>query len=189
MTTTTINPHPTTRAVRTLGLTGLAGGTLTVVAAASEYVFGLWENSSVDGFFVVTAVGIVLMTASVIGLLRSDVPATMATRLALRAAVLGLAVFAAGHALAGFHPASEDTLLMPVGGLFSTVGMLVAGILVRKSARWTGIGRFTPLLCGLYPLVILIPAFAIFGDGNMPAIMGFGAVWALFGAAVARLGH
>lgn len=67
--------------------------------------------------------------------------------------------------------------------------MLLAGILVLKAGRWAGKDRFTPLLCGLYPLVILIPVFVIFGDGNMPAIVGFGVVWALFGAAVARLGH
>jgi hypothetical protein len=78
---------------------------------------------------------------------------------------------------------------MPVGGIFSTVGMLLAGILVLRAGRWEGKGRFTPLLCGLYPLVVLIPAFVIFGDGNMPAIVGFGVVWALFGAAVAHQGE
>jgi hypothetical protein len=39
---------------------------------------------------------------------------------------------------------------MPVGGSFITVGLLLAGILVLKAGRWAG-GRFTPLLCGLYP--------------------------------------
>jgi hypothetical protein len=187
MTTTMIAPR-TARAVRPLGLTGLAGGVMTVLVAGCEQVFGLWDNSSLDGFFVFEAVAIVLTIAPVIGLLRSDVPTNVPTMLALRAAALGLAVFAAGHFLAGFHPASKDNALMPVGGIFSTVGMLLAGILVLKAGRWAGTGRFTPLLCGLYPLVVLIPAFVIFGDGNMPAIVGFGVVWALFGTAVARLG-
>jgi hypothetical protein len=186
--TTTMIDQKTAPAVRPLGVIGLAGGILTVLGAGYEQAFGLWDNNSVDGFFVVQAVAIVLTIASVIGLLRSDVPTNLATRLALRAAALGLVVFAAGHFLGGFHPASEDTPLMPVGGMFSTVGMLVAGVLVLKAGRWTGNDRFTPLLCGLYPIVILIPAFVIFGDGNMPAIVGFGVVWALFGAAVARLG-
>jgi hypothetical protein len=187
MTTTTFAPR-TARAVRPLGLTGLAGGILTVLTAGYEQVFGLWDNSSLDGFFVFEAVAIVLTTASVIGLLRSDVPTNAATRLTLRAAALGLAVFAAGQLLAGFHPAGKDNVLMPVGAVFSSLGMLLAGILVLKAGRWAGTGRFTPLLCGLYPPVVLLPAFVIFGEGNMPAIVGFGVVWALFGDAVARLG-
>lgn len=187
--TTKIVTARTARAVRPLGLIGLAGGILTVLGAGYEQIFGLWENSTQDGFFVVEAVAIVLTIAAVIGLLRSDVTTNLATRLALRAAALGLAVFAAGHFLAGFHLASHDTALMPVGGIFSTVGMLLAGILVLRAGRWEGKGRFTPLLCGLYPLVVLIPAFVIFGDGNMPAIVGFGVVWALFGAAVAHQGE
>jgi hypothetical protein len=185
--TTTIHPHPHARAVRPLGLIGLAGGVLTVAGAAYERAFGLWDNSTLDGFFVVEAAALMLSIAAVVGLLRSDLPTNVATRLALRAAALGLAVFAAGHFLAGFHVVSEDTPLMPVGGIFSTIGMLVAGILVLTAGRWTGPSRFTPLLCGLYPPVVLIPAFVVFGDGNMPAIIGFGVVWALFGAAVARL--
>jgi hypothetical protein len=77
---------------------------------------------------------------------------------------------------------------MPVGGIFSSVGMLVAGILLLAGGRWAGSGRFTALLCGLYPFLVLMPVFVIVGDGNKPAIVGFGVVCALFGAAVARLG-
>jgi hypothetical protein len=58
--------------------------------AGFEQGFGLWDNSSLDGFFVVQAVAIVLTIASVIGLLRSDVPTDVVTRLALRAAAIGI---------------------------------------------------------------------------------------------------
>jgi hypothetical protein len=34
--------------------------------------------------------------------------------------------------------------------MFSTLGLLVAGILVLKDGPWAGPGRFTPLPCGLY---------------------------------------
>jgi hypothetical protein len=187
MTTTMIAPR-TARAVRPLGLTGLAGGILTVLVAGYGSVADLTANDSFDAFFAVEGIALVLTMATVVGLLRTEVPANLATRLALRAAAFGLAVFAAGHLLAGFHPASEDTPLMPVGGIFSSVGMLIAGLLLLSGRRWAGYGRFTALLCGLYPFVVLMPVFVIVGDGNKPAIVGFGVVWALFGAAVARLG-
>lgn len=186
--TTTLTAPRTARAVHPLGLTGLAGGILTVLVAGYDTVADLPANDSFDAFFAVEGVALALTVASVVGLLLSDVAATLPSRLALRAAALGLAVFAAGHLLAGFHPASEETPLMPVGGVFSSVGMLAAGVLVLAGRSWAGPARFTPLLCGLYPFVVLIPVFAIVGDGNKPAIAGFGLVWALFGAAVARLG-
>ncbi len=188
MTTTKIDQHPTTRAVRPLGLTGLAGGILTVLVAGYDSVADLTANDSFEAFFAIEGVALVLTLAAVVGLLRTEVPANLATRLALRAAAFGLAVFAAGHLLAGFHPASDNNPLMPVGGIFSSVGMLVAGILLIKGGSWAGPGRFTALMCGLYPFVVLVPVFVIAGDGNKPAIVGFGVVWALFGAAVARIG-
>jgi hypothetical protein len=188
--TTTLNHRPQTVShVRTLGRVGLAGGVMTIAATIIDPTIGLGDTSSWDGFFVVEGLAVALSIASVLGLLRSDVPANVATRLALRAAAIGLAVFAAGHLLAGFNPASEDTPLMPVGGMFSTVGMLVAAVLVLRSGRWAGPDRFTPLACGLYPVLVLIPAFVVFGDGNMAAIAGFGLVWALFGLGVTRLGE
>jgi hypothetical protein len=186
--TTSMTAKRTARAVRSLGLTGLAGGILTIVIAGWGSVATLTENDNVDAFFAVEGIALVLTLASVVGLLRTDMPTNLATRLALRAAAFGLAVFAAGHLLAGFHPASDDTPLMPVGGIFSSVGMLIAGSLLLAGRRWAGVGRFTALLCGLYPFVVLMPVFVIVGDGNKPAIAGFGVVWALFGAAVARLG-
>ena len=65
------------------------------------------------------------------------------------------------------------------------LGMVLAGIAVIRESRWQGWGKFTPLLCGLYVFVVLMPAFGASGGPNFLALAGMGLVWSVFGLALA----
>lgn len=65
----------------------------------------------------------------------------------------------------------------PLQGL----GMLLAGIAVLRAGIWPGWPRFTPLLCGLYPFLVLIPVFAATGGPNFWAIAGVQVPYLLLG--------
>lgn len=141
----------------------------------------------VDLWMAVTALAIVLTGVGIVAAGRvGDVTTTVLGRIGLGAALLGTAVFTLAHLVAAVVAGADDTPLFPIGEVLTAVGMIVLGVAVLRRGRWAGAGRLTPLLCGLYPFVILMPAFAIFGAPNFPAIAGFGIPWALLGLAVAQ---
>lgn len=55
--------------------------------------------------------------------------------------------------------------------------MVAAGIGVVRSGYWRGWCRWTPLLCGLYPFVVIFPVFAAIGEPNFLLLSGWGALW------------
>lgn len=71
----------------------------------------------------------------------------------------------------------------PLQGL----GMTLAGIAVLRAGSWQGWPRFTPLLCGLYPFLVLIPVFAATGGPNFWAIAGVQVPYLLLGFALYSL--
>lgn len=68
----------------------------------------------------------------------------------------------------------------PLQGL----GMTLAGIAVLRAGTWLGWPRFTPLLCGLYPFLVMIPVFAATGGPNFWAIAGVQVTYLLLGLAL-----
>jgi hypothetical protein len=79
---------------------------------------------------------------------------------------------ALGELLLGFYA--------PLTGL----GLLLTGIVVLRVGRWQGWQRFTPLICGLYPFLVLIPVFAASGGPNFWAIAGWQVPFVLLGLAL-----
>lgn len=73
--------------------------------------------------------------------------------------------------------------LFGIGDPLIGAGMTLTGIAVLRTNRWHGWRRFAPLACGLYPFAIELPAFAVFGMPNTPAITGIGLVWLALGLA------
>lgn len=174
---------------RTPGLLCAVGGIAFVVLGIVGIVLGddgLTRVGRIDLWLAVAAVAVVLTGFGIVAAARlGRVARGTLGRIGLGVALLGTAVFAVAHALGAVVPGQDETPLLPVGQLIATIGMIVLGVAVLRRGAWAGAGRVTPLLCGLYPVLILFPAFAIFGAPNFPAIAGFGLVWALLGGAVA----
>ena len=74
-------------------------------------------------------------------------------------------------------------LLLGICAPLQGLGLALMGIGVLRTGQWQGWYRFTPLLCGLYPFLVLIPAFAITGGPNFWAIAGAQMPFVLLGLA------
>ncbi len=78
----------------------------------------------------------------------------------------------------------EDRILQPVGALITAVGMTLVGIAVLRTRRWGGWQRFTPLLVGVYPFLVMFPFVIVTGKPSILAISGWGLPWLLLGYAI-----
>ncbi len=62
---------------------------------------------------------------------------------------------------------------------------------VARAGGWLGWRRFTALVCGLYPLVVMTPVFVLVGHdlpASFVAIAGWGLCWAGLGVGLRRNG-
>jgi hypothetical protein len=93
----------------------------------------------------------------------------MARRVGLGIALLGRVVFV----LAEIHSfiLVDGSVLQPVGAVLTAVGMTLVGIAVLRRGGWQ---RFTPLLAGVYPFLVMFPFVIITEDANILAIAGWG---------------
>lgn len=80
-------------------------------------------------------------------------------------------------------------LLLGICAPLQGIGMTLAGIAVLRAGIWQGWQRFTPLLCGLYPFLVLIPIFAATGGPNFWAIAGVQVPYLLLGLALRGVGR
>jgi hypothetical protein len=64
------------------------------------------------------------------------------------------------------------------------LGLILAGSAVLRERRWGGWHRFTPLACGVFIPLVLIPSFALPGLWFHYAIGAWGILWLLFGLAM-----
>lgn len=185
--TTPHAPTVSSRASRVPGALCALGGLAFVVLALVQFGAGPGPRPGVvDPWMAIAFLALVLTGVGVVAAARvGNTGRSVLGRAGLGIALVGLAIFTVAHLVATFVSGQEQSLLFPIGQVLEAAGMVMLGTAVLRQNRWTGIGRWTPLLCGLYPLVILIPAFAIFGDPNYPAIAGFGVCWALLGVALA----
>jgi hypothetical protein len=97
---------------------------------------------------------------------------------ALGLAVLALAEFVSRPSL------STAEVFYSIGTLLTGLGLILAGVAMLRAERWTGWQRFTPLACGLFLLLILVPA--LFMPGFVPhyALGAWGVCWLLLGVAL-----
>ena len=103
--------------------------------------------------------------------------------LAYAVAMLGLAGQAIAEALLRFNFQEGNALFGYVVPLMA-VGFVLVGIAVLRSRAWDGWHRFTPLVCGLYVPVVLIPAFALSHGVSFPALTVWQIPFLLLGLAM-----
>ena len=64
------------------------------------------------------------------------------------------------------------------------LGMILVGIAVITSRRWTGWHRYAPLVCGLYVPVVLVPAFVAAKGPSFIALGGWAFCFLALGIAM-----
>ncbi|MGL4649497.1 MAG: hypothetical protein ACRC1H_08805 [Caldilineaceae bacterium] len=78
-------------------------------------------------------------------------------------------------------------MLLGISSMLQAVGLLLAGIAVLRAGIWSGWHRFTPLLCGLYTFLVLIPALMLAPTGyNGWALAGWQVPFLLMGIALVQ---
>ncbi|MBA2277566.1 MAG: hypothetical protein H0W06_07350 [Chloroflexia bacterium] len=182
MTAATIPRHQTGISLATLAPWCMCAG------AAMQIILGFplapYQNPDAAAFELISALNAVshgLLSVGVLGLARSG--AAGGGRLATAGAgvtQLGLAVLvvAEGVSLIDMDVA---VVLFSVSTLALAAGPIALGVAVLRTGRWTDWHRFTPLACGLYVPLILMPAFALPGYGPNFAIGLWGVCWLLTG--------
>lgn len=179
-----------TRFVRTTGLWCMIGALIGIGAGIKE---GLAPTAWGTPLFVVMQVIVLLANAlvfvGVIGLARTDA----AGEGWLAKIGLGLALFASAFFLPLelyiIFNLEVGGMLLGLSALLQGLGLLFVGIAVVRAGRWHGWQRWTPLLCGLYTFLVLIPALALSPDGyNAWALVGWQIPFLLLGLALYQQG-
>jgi hypothetical protein len=68
-----------------------------------------------------------------------------------------------------------------VATLILILGPILLGIAVVRAGRWMGWHRFTPLITGLFMMLVVLPALFLPGHVSNNAIGGWGLCWLLLG--------
>jgi hypothetical protein len=177
----------TTSSRRVSGGICAAGGALTAVVALTQLGSTSAQPSpGLDPLMGLILLGVLMTGVGIVAVgQRPLLGRHTYARVGLGVALVGTAVFAVAHLVAFLDGTASESPLFPVGQVLQALGMVVVGIGVLRARRWRGWGRLMPLISGIYPIAILMPAFAIFGSPNFPAIVGFGLVWLVLGIALA----
>lgn len=172
------------------GLIPLAAWSI-IVGALLQIVLGLalapHQNPGSSTFGLITALNAtshLLLLVGVAGLLSSS--ALGPSRLGRGGVVLtllGLVVLVSAEPTSLLNM-EVAVVLYSVSTLAIMIGMILAGIAMVRGGRWTGWQRFTPLACGLFIPLILVPAFALPGYASNYAIGVWGVCWLLLGLAM-----
>lgn len=174
----------TIRSTRTAALVCVVGTAYGAVYAAAAAITA-WEPSLSYAFRVPMHLAAL---AGVIGLVLSGAAGTgWLGRVGLGAATLGQVLLSAAELTYPGRPEVGEQLFM-IAPPLSAIGMVLAGVAVLRTGRWTGWLRFTPLIVGLYVFVIQTPVFVIAGPPPAAAavwtIAGWELCWVLLGVAL-----
>ncbi len=130
------------------------------------------------------AVSHLLLLAGVAGLARAGAAGRgglAASGLGLT--LLGLAVLTAAEFSWLARTGAADALY-GIATLAMMLGLILTGVAVLRAGRWAGWQRFTPLACGLFIPLVMLPSFALPGLAMHYAIAGWGVCWLLLGLAL-----
>jgi hypothetical protein len=122
---------------------------------------------------------------------------TRGTRVAMAAMLSGMALLVPselGFVLAA-RDHDDDTLPNALGGgigigaVLAGLGFTAVGVAVLTSRRWRGWGRWTPLACGLFVLLVLLPVQAARPSVFLWPVAGWSACLGLLGIALVAQQH
>jgi hypothetical protein len=150
-------------------------------------VLGLDAADKSSGFYITEIVWVgvhVLVLVGLLGLWRVQVVGERPwARRALALAIAGRAWFAVCE-LAAIAIGHDELPIFPIAVVSTGLGMTFAGIAAMRAHRWRGWRPATLAAMGAYPLLIIVPTFAITGERPPNAVIaGWGLT--LFGIAAA----
>ena len=176
-----------TNTIRNAGLVTVVGALIgVVVSIAKATELSLPAAGVVSLEEILTIIAFVTLFFGAAGLARSGAAGDgTAGKIGFGAAFMGL-ILATLYELALIFRSDPSEVPGIVSGLLVGVGMLIVGIAVLQSQRWHSWRRFTPLLIGLYPLLMVFtypllessPALA--GGAGQTLDQGLTAIWFLF---------
>lgn len=175
--------------IRSTGIGLIVGALIGVGIGIKEGIaptpFGTTENIVMQGIVIVANA---LVLVGVVGLARSGAAGDgWLARVGLWIALAASALFLPFEVLVAINLELGGTLL-GLSALVQGLGLLLAGIAVLRARRWGDWQRFTPLLCGLYTFLALIPALALSNGYNAWALAGWQIPFALLGIALYQEG-
>ncbi len=159
---------------------------LCAAAAALQVLGGVIETvdrvrAGEPGFVLrttVMAVAYLMLLVTALALARSGVAGRgRVARYGLVVAGAGWALSAAAQLVLRVDVDVAEQVLFPIATISIGAGMVAAGIGVVRAGRWRGWRHWAPLLCGLYPFVVVFPVFAAVGEPNFLVLSGWGACW------------
>lgn len=161
----------------------IAGGVLTILLGFP--LAHLQASSPIPATILgLNAVSHLLLIAGLAGLARSGAAGRGGlARGGLALALVGLSVLTVAEATATVTM-TVASALYGLATLLMAVGLVMTGAAVLRFGRWSGWKRFTPLACGLFIPLVLMPAFALPGFAAHYAIGLWGGGWVLFGMAL-----
>jgi hypothetical protein len=151
---------------------GIIDGTLSLAIPGMAYdAPPVWWNSTLLAMMHLGQVAAAFVVSRA-GLAGGGVTA----RIGLVLWVLGGFGFAVGE-LVHLVASGVSDIFFQVASIATLVGMVIAGFGVLGAGRWTGPGRFLPLITGFYliPLTIVIIAT----DAALAALTGYSVLWLL----------
>lgn len=157
-----------------------------IVGALMQIVLGIalapHQNPSSPYFGLITglnATSHLLILVSIGGLIRSGAAGRSGLgRLGLTLTVFGLVVLILAEPTS-LIDMDIAIVFYSVSTLAIALGLILTGVAVLRTRRWSGWHRFTPLVCGLYVPLVLLPAFALPGLISNYAIGIWGVCWLL----------
>lgn len=175
--------------LRSTGLWLLVGSLIGIGVGFKEGIaptpFGTTENIVMQGIVIVANA---LTLVGVFGLARSGaVGEGWLARVGLVIAIIASALFLPFEVLVAVNLELGGAML-GLSALAQGLGLLLAGIAMLRAGYWGGWHRFTPLLCGLYTFLVLIPALGLSDGYNAWALAGWQIPFALLGVALYREG-
>lgn len=133
----------------------------------------------------VVGIAYLLLLAAVVGLARSGaVGSGRPARVGVGIAGVGWVLYAVAQFVLMIDFDLAEKVLFPVGTVLLGVGMVLAGVGVLRHRQWGGWRRVVPLLCGLYPFLVLFPVFAATGEPNFVVLSGWGVCWLAMGVSL-----
>lgn len=179
-----------TRFVRSAGLWCMIGALIGIGGGIKEVLAPTVWGTPISAMMQVLAlIANALAFVGVIGLARSG----MVGEGRLAKSSLGLALFGSALLLPlelyFIFNAEVGSMLLGLGALLQGLGLFLTGIVVIRTGRWHGWQRGTPLLCGLYTFLVLIPAVALSPGGyDIWALAGWQITFLLLGLALYQQG-
>jgi hypothetical protein len=194
---------PDTRFIRSAGWWCMLGGAIAAVGATVTAIIPPEVPATqlsapyTPAVFRVTEViwtlSHLLMFIGVFGLVRSDAIGTARLgRIGGWIALVGMALIVPSELAFAFF-ATETTDSMPamllnatigVASMVAGLGLLLTGIAVARAVVWQGWPRFSPLLCGVFVFVVLVPVLVLEPEWYLWPIAGWSACFVILGAAL-----